>query len=127
MVKASSSVNSCHLQVICGMNSADSLTAHDDAYARDALESITTKIKSSVALVQACLANGGASQDRARGDLDLFGHAGKEALHVHLARVPGLRFQEKEVPFLVGKADQLFLKGGAVARPGGLDRPRRDL
>jgi hypothetical protein len=35
------------------MNSAGSLTAHDDAYTRDTHESITTRVKPPVSLVQA--------------------------------------------------------------------------
>ena len=60
------------------------------------------------------------------GQLHLLGHAGEKALDIDLAGVPALRLQEELVALLVGKAHDLFLKAGAVARPGGVDgRPAR--
>ena len=72
-----------------------------------------------------CIAQG---RDGAqRSDLDRFRHAGKEPLHIDLTGLPSFRLEEKGVPLLVGKTDQLFFKGGAVTWSSGLDRAWRDL
>ena len=66
----------------------------------------------------ACLRPGHAADE---GGLDVLGQRGGEAVEVHLVRVLALGLDEDLVPFPLGKAHDLVLDRGAVARALALD------
>ena len=56
-----------------------------------------------------------------KSDLHIHGHAGGHALHVDFPRMKTLRLQKELMPLLIGKAQDLRLDGGTVARAHALD------